>query len=143
MVANPQTSGHTTDSPAAGNRLRGAIGRNGYFTLAFGAIVGSAWIVVLGDWLRTAGPGGSAVGFIAGGVVMVSVALCYGELAARFSSAGGEFLYTLETFGRGPAFIVAWFLTLYSVAVCAFEAIVCGWLVRALIPTLDFGIAYT
>jgi amino acid transporter len=73
---------------------------------------------------------------------MVSVALCYGELAARFSSAGGEFLYTLETFGRGPAFIVAWFLTLYSIAVCAFEAIVCGWLVRVLIPTLDFGIAY-
>jgi basic amino acid/polyamine antiporter, APA family len=74
---------------------------------------------------------------------MVAVALCYGELAARFPSAGGEFLYTLETFGRGPAFIVAWFLTLYSVAVCAFEAIVCGWLVRALIPTLDFGTAYT
>jgi basic amino acid/polyamine antiporter, APA family len=120
-----------------------AIGRSGYFTLAFGAIVGSGWVVVMGDWLRSAGPGGTALGLIAGGLVMVLIALCYGELAARFSRAGGEFLYTLETFGRRAGFLVAWFLTLYSIAVCAFEAIACAWLLRELIPAIDLGPAYT
>src|SRR5580692_4809116 len=103
--------------------LRTAIGRGGFFSLAFGAIVGSGWVVVLGDWLTSAGPGGATLGFLAGALVMVLIALCYGELAARSSVAGGEFLFTLETFGRFPAFLVGWFLTLYSVAVCAFEAI--------------------
>jgi basic amino acid/polyamine antiporter, APA family len=129
-------------SPAS-PRLGRAIGRSGYFTLAFGAVVGSGWVVILGDWLRVAAPGGTAVGFLAGGLVMVLIGLCYGELAARFSSAGGEFLYTLETFGRRAGFLVAWFLTLYSIAVCAFEAIACAWLLRELIPTINVGTAYT
>ena len=127
---------------AANARLGRAIGRSGYFTLAFGAIVGSGWVVILGEWLRAAAPGGIAVGILAGGLVMVLVGLCYGELAARFSSAGGEFLYTLETFGRRAGFLVAWFLTLYSIAVCAFEAIACAWLLRELVPAINVGAAY-
>jgi APA family basic amino acid/polyamine antiporter len=126
-----------------GARLGRAIGRSGYFTLSFGAIVGSGWVVVLGAWLREAGPGGTAVGFLAGGLVMILIALCYGELAARFSAAGGEFLYTLETFGRRAGFLVAWFLTLYAIAACAFEGIICAWLLRELIPTMNVGTAYT
>lgn len=120
-------------APSSGH-LRGAIGRLGYFTLAFGAIVGSGWIVVLGDWLNAAGPAGVVAGLTLGGITMVCVALCYGELAARFSSAGGEFLYVVRSLGRFAGFLVGWFLTLYAVAVCAFEAVVLSWLLRALIP---------
>ena len=47
--------------------LRRSIGRAGYFSLGFGTIIGSAWIVVLGDWLGAAGPGGAVLGFLAGG----------------------------------------------------------------------------
>jgi amino acid transporter len=133
----------TADHPTATGSLSSAIGRSGYFTLAFGAIVGSGWVVVLGDWLRAAGPGGASIGFLAGGVVMVLISLCYGELAARFPTAGAEFLYTLETFGRRAGFLVAWFLTLYSIAVCAFEAIACAWLLRELMPAINVGTAYT
>ncbi len=119
-----------------------AIGRGGFFSLAFGAIVGSGWVVVLGDWLKAAGPGGASLGFLAGALVMVLVALCYGELAARSTAAGGEFLYALETFGRFPAFLVGWFLTLYSVAVCAFEAIALAWMLRAVVPMIALPAAY-
>jgi APA family basic amino acid/polyamine antiporter len=122
--------------------LRTAIGRGGFFSLAFGAIVGSGWVVVLGDWLASAGPGGAALGFLAGALVMVLVALCYGELAARSAAAGGEFLYALETFGRFPAFLVGWFLTLYSVAVCAFEAIALAWMLRSAVPAIALPTAY-
>jgi APA family basic amino acid/polyamine antiporter len=126
----------------AKSALRTAIGRGGFFSLAFGAIVGSGWVVVLGDWLTSAGPGGATLGFLAGALVMVLIALCYGELAARSSVAGGEFLFTLETFGRFPAFLVGWFLTLYSVAVCAFEAIALAWMLRAVVPVIALPAAY-
>jgi APA family basic amino acid/polyamine antiporter len=65
---------------------------------------------------------------------MISIALCYGELAARSARAGGEFLFVREVLGRGPAFLVGWFLTLFAVAVCAFESVVLGSLLHALFP---------
>jgi APA family basic amino acid/polyamine antiporter len=132
-----------SNNPVARTRLGRAIGRGGYFTLAFGAVIGSGWVVVMGDWLRSAGPGGTAVGFLAGGVVMILVALCYGELASHFSTAGGEFLYTLETLGARAGFLVGWFLTLYAVSVCAFEAIAGAWLLQELIPGINLGSAYS
>ena len=32
-----------------------------YFTLAFGSIVGAIWVVILGQMVATAGPGGTTV----------------------------------------------------------------------------------
>ena len=122
--------------------LDSAVGYRGYFTLAFGAIVGSGWVVVMGDWLKSAGPGGTTIGFLAGSLVMVLIALCYGELAARFPTAGAEFLYTLQTFGPRVGFLVGWYITLYAVSVCAFEGIACGWLLTSLFPAIRLGTAY-
>jgi amino acid transporter len=123
--------------------LRPAVGRSGFFTLALGAIVGSGWVVVLGDWLGHAGPAGAIIGFLLGGVSMVCIGLCYGELAARFSRAGGEFLYTLETLGPLPGFLVGWFLTLFAISVCAFEAVVVGSLLRALMGRVHLAELYS
>jgi APA family basic amino acid/polyamine antiporter len=120
-----------------------AIGGLGYFALSFGAVVGSGWIVVLGDWLRLAGPGGTALGFLAGGATMALVAVCYGELSGRFPMAGGELLYTRAAFGERVGFIVGWYLTLYAVATCAFEGVAFGWLMRALVPGVALPAAYT
>ncbi|MBL8266292.1 MAG: hypothetical protein JNL55_07920, partial [Steroidobacter sp.] len=69
------------------------IGRFQYFALAFGTIVGSAWVVVLGDWLRVAGPGGASLAFIAGALLMSLLAGVYAELSARMPEAGGEFIF--------------------------------------------------
>jgi amino acid transporter len=123
--------------------LRRVVSGSGFFTLAFGAIVGSGWVIVLGEWLREAGPGGAVLAFAVGAIVMMLIALCYGELAGRFPRAGAEFLYMFETFGADAAFIVAWYLTLYAIAACAFEGIALGWVCRAMWPQLDLGVAYT
>lgn len=124
-------------------KLGRVVGGSGFFTLAFGAIVGSGWVIVLGEWLREAGPGGAVVAFGLGATVMILIALCYGELAGRFPRAGAEFLYVFETFGADAAFIVAWYLTLYAIAACAFEGIALGWIFSTMWPHLDFGVAYT
>lgn len=124
-------------------RLRGAIRPYGYFALSFGGIVGSGWIVVLGDWLRTAGPGGAVLGLLGGGFLMTLVCACYAELAARFPEAGGEVLYAMRSLGRGAAFAVAWFLVFHLVAVCAFEGIALTWFVQTLAPSSTGPLLYT
>jgi amino acid transporter len=131
------------DADAAGVTRRGAVGRLGYFTLAIGAVVGSGWVIVLGEWLRTAAPGGTITGFILGGLAMMLIAICYGELVARCPTFGGEFIYVLRTLGRLPAFLVGWFLTLYAVSICAFEAVVLTSLLAVLAPGFEGPTLYT
>ncbi len=73
---------------------------------------------------------------------MAVIAICYGELAARFPATGAEFLYARHAFGPRTAFLVAWYLALYAIATCAFEAIAFGWLVRTLMPMIALPSAY-
>ena len=53
-------------------RAPGRIGPIRFFALSFGCIVGSGWVVVLGDWLRPCGPAGVVIGMCAGGSVMLA-----------------------------------------------------------------------
>ncbi len=123
--------------------LANSVSSIGYFALAFGGMVGSGWVIVLGDWLRAAGPAGTTLGFLAGGLVIALVGVCYGQLAQRFPMAGGEFLYALNAFGPRAAFVVGWFLTLYNIAICTFEGIACTWLLRTLFPVLQTAAIYS
>lgn len=107
------------------------------FLIAFGAAIGVGWIVVVGDWLRLAGPIGTVVGFTAGALVLSLVCLCYGEMAALFPVAGGEVAYCYETYGLRSAFGVGWFLALAYTAVTAFEAISIAWVASALFPGIE------
>jgi basic amino acid/polyamine antiporter, APA family len=126
-------------------QLARTIGAVGFFTLAFGAIVGSGWVLVLGDWLTRAAPGGVVVGLLAGAAVLMAVGACYAELAQRLPAAGGEILYVRESFGPFPAFVVGWFIALNAISVCAFEAIALAWFATTLFPGWfdgwSFGIA--
>jgi APA family basic amino acid/polyamine antiporter len=88
------------------NAPRRVIRPAGFFALSFGSMVGSGWIILLGDWLKRAAPGGALLALLAGGALMALVGCCYAELAARLPRAGGEFLYALEGLGRTAAFIV-------------------------------------
>jgi APA family basic amino acid/polyamine antiporter len=116
------------------NAPRRVIRPAGFFALSFGSMVGSGWIILLGDWLKRAAPGGALLALLAGGALMALVGCCYAELAARLPRAGGEFLYALEGLGRTAAFIVGWFITLFLVSLCAFEATALAWLVTELFP---------
>ena len=104
--------------------LRGRIGHFQYLALGFGTIIGSAWVILLGDWLGKAGPGGSVLGFVCGAVVVMTIGACYAELTARLPEAGSEFIYAHRAYGRRLAFCVGWFLVLYLVSVTIFEALV-------------------
>jgi len=123
-------------SPVASSlRLRGRIGSLQYLALGFGTMIGSAWVILLGDWLGKAGPGGAIVGFAAGALVMMAVGACYAELTSRIPEAGSEFVYAHRVFGPGPAFAVGWFLVLYLICVTVFEGLAVGWIVEIVTPS--------
>ena len=105
-----------------------------FFSLAFGAIIGVGWIMVLGDWLEIAGPLGAMTGFFGGMIVMMVVGICYAELASLLPVTGGEVAYAYEIFGIKPSYAIGWLLCLAYIAVTSFEAISIGWILGILFP---------
>jgi APA family basic amino acid/polyamine antiporter len=122
--------------------LHKVIKPSGYFALSFGAIVGSGWVMLLGEWLRMGGPGGAIIAFIAGGALMLLVGACYGELSARMPIVGGEFTYASQVLGPRTGFVVGWFLVLFMLGICGFEGIALGWLLETLFPMLKTSALY-
>jgi APA family basic amino acid/polyamine antiporter len=47
---------------------------------------------------------------IAVGLAMIPIALCFGEVASRFTKSGGPYTYTRAAFGQFVGFQVAWLL---------------------------------
>lgn len=129
-------------APAHSGALRGDIGPVQLFALGFGPIVGSAWVVILGDWLGSGGPGGAILGFVAGAVIMVAIGACYAELTARAPMTGGEFTFTRRVYGRFPGFVVGWFIMLCWVCVTVLEGLALGWFAELLIPQLRMAPLY-
>lgn len=116
--------------------LNRAITGVGFFVLAFGSIVGSGWVVAMGEWLGSAGPGGAILAFLLGGVVMALIAGAYAELMARLPRSGGEFCFVWNGIGPRTGMIVGWFILLHLVSFTAFEAFALCWFLEALIPPL-------
>ncbi len=123
--------------------LRKEVGTTQFFSLAFGCIIGVAWVVVLGQWLSLAGPIGAILGFLVGGAVMMLIGLCYAELVTVLPAAGGEVVYAYEVFGLRTSFVVGWFLVLVYVATTAFEAISFAWVLDVLVPGWQGKALYT
>src|ERR1700733_5833447 len=123
--------------------LRRELGVVQYLTVGVGAIVGIAWLIVLGVWLTSSGPLGAALAFVLGGVFMILVAACYCELAISFPYAGGEVVYMRALFGPRVSFAVGWFLVLAATATTAFEAVSFAWLTALIFPALRGSPVYT
>ncbi|NLU67079.1 hypothetical protein HCC30_07310 [Streptomyces sp. HNM0574] len=62
-------------------------------------MIGFGWVVLTSDFIRAAGPGGAALAFAVGGVVVALVGLCYAELVSAMPHAGGEHVYGLRALG--------------------------------------------
>src|SRR5580765_7228283 len=129
------------ESRAVGE-LRHELNASQYFTFSFGAIVGVAWVVVLGSLLKEAGPLGTIVGFLLGGIASVFVGLCYAEITTMFPGAGGEVLYAYEIYGVRASFAAGWFLALAYVAIVVFEGLSIGWIAGTIVPGIEGPVLY-
>ena len=131
----------TSGAPAR-HRLARRLGLFGFFALAFGSMIGVGWVTALGSWLERAGPGGAMVAFAVGGLVMLSIGLCYAEVTPMLPVAGGEVAYAYKAYGTGKAFLVGWFLAFGYISVSAFEAISVGRVLSYMFPTIDRWVLY-
>jgi amino acid transporter len=101
--------------------------------LAFGAMIGWAWVVQSGSWINTAGTLGAILAFLLGGIVVLFVGQVYAELTACVQGRG-VLDFALRGSGRTVAFIATWALVIGYFSVCAFEAVALPNVVTYLFP---------
>jgi APA family basic amino acid/polyamine antiporter len=108
-----------------------------YFTLAFGVMVGTAWLVVMDDILKRGGPLGAILGFTAGALILLPIGYVYGQLIKEIPDAAGEAAYVARFFSPGVSFATGWMMFLSYFLTCPFEALAAGRISGYLFPSLN------
>src|SRR6266403_1660934 len=81
--------------------------------IVVGSMIGSGIFIVAADISRVTGsPGGLLLTWILTGLLTISAALSYGELAAMFPHAGGQYIYLREAYSPLWGFLYGWTLFL-------------------------------
>src|SRR5450631_1694076 len=101
-------------------------------TIVVGSMIGSGIFIVSADIGRNAGStGGLLAAWVITGLMTVTAALSYGELAAMMPKAGGQYIYLREAYSPLWGFLYGWTLflviqtgTIAAVAVARFLGVV-------------------
>src|ERR1700737_12307 len=81
--------------------------------IVVGSMIGSGIFIVAAAISRQTGsPGGLLLTWILTGLLTISAALSYGELAALFPHAGGQYVYLREAYSPLWGFLYGWTLFL-------------------------------
>jgi len=81
--------------------------------IVVGSMIGSGIFIVAADISRVTGsPGGLLLTWIITGLLTISAALAYGELASLFPHAGGQYVYLREAYSPLWGFLYGWTLFL-------------------------------
>jgi len=81
--------------------------------IVVGSMIGSGIFIVAADISRQTGsPGGLILTWVLTGLLTISAALSYGELAALFPHAGGQYIYLREAYSPLWGFLYGWTLFL-------------------------------
>jgi len=90
--------------------------------LGLGAMIGAGIFAVMPAAARAAG-GGLLVGLAIAAVVAFCNATASAQLAARYPSSGGSYLYGRERLGEWPGFLAGWSFVIGKTASCAAMAL--------------------
>lgn len=101
-----------------------------FFTIGFGAIIGTGWVLQVGDWMVLGGgPVAAMIAFAIGAIFLLPIGAVFGELTAAIPISGGVIEYVDRTFGTNVSYITGWFLALGNGILCPWEAIAISTLV--------------
>ncbi len=116
----------------------------GAWALAFGCAVGwDAFALAWTSFLPKAGPIGTILGLLVGGLIMVVVAWNYHYMINRHPGPGGVYYYAADAFGSDHGFLCAWFLCLTYAAIVWADATAMVIVARYLLGDLfRFGFHY-
>ncbi len=107
--------------------------------LVMGSMIGSGIFIVSSDMMRNLGSGYWLLAvWVITGVMTIAAALSYGELAAMFPKAGGQYTYINEVFGKMTGFLYGWGLfAVIQTGTIAAVAMAFGTFTAYLIPALN------
>jgi basic amino acid/polyamine antiporter, APA family len=107
------TQAISSSSAASGHGFVRAIGLFDGTMIVVGSMIGSGIFIVAADISRQTGSaGGLLLTWILTGLLTISAALSYGELAALFPHAGGQYVYLREAYSPLWGFLYGWTLFL-------------------------------
>src|SRR5258708_3817450 len=128
---------HNASSQSYMTVLARKLGLRDYFSLAFGAMIGVGWLVLMDDWLGRGGAFGAMLAFAIGGLLLLPIGYVYGEWVKRLPDAAGEAAYTAQVFPPIVSYFTGWIMLLAYLIVCPWEAVAVGKLAGYLIPALN------
>lgn len=116
------------------HKLRRELSLLNVWSLALGCIIGSGAFILPGStFLPGGGPAGTAIAITIGAAVMIIIAFNYDFMIRHYPSAGGEFTYAKEVFGRRNAFVCSWFLLFSYIVIVPQNASALAFISRSLI----------
>lgn len=122
---------------AASGGMKKTLSLWNFFTIGFGAIIGTGWVLQVGDWMVVGGgPVPAMIAFLLGAIFLVPIGAVFGELTAAIPISGGIVEYVDRSFGRIPSYITGWFLALGNGILCPWEAIAISTLVSDMFGSL-------
>src|SRR5262245_51093788 len=102
-----------TEAPATQEKLVRGFGLLDSTMLVAGSMIGSGIFIVSSIIARQVGsPGWLLVVWVVTGLLTLTAALSYGELAAMMPKAGGQYVYLREAFSPLWGFLYGWTLFL-------------------------------
>ncbi len=108
-----------------------------FFTIGFGAIIGTGWVLLVGDWMILGGgPVQAMIAFLIGAIFLLPIGAVFGELTAAIPVSGGIVEYVDRTFGHNMSYVTGWFLALGNGILCPWEAIAISTLISELFAEL-------
>src|ERR1700686_4163494 len=107
--------------------------------LVAGSMIGSGIFIVSAEISRTVNsPFWLLMAWVVSGVVTIFGALAYGELAAMYSRAGGQYVFLRESMGHIMGFLYGWtlFIVIQTGTIAA-VAVAFGRFLGVLFPTIS------
>jgi amino acid transporter len=108
-----------------------------YFVLAFGVMVGTAWLVIMDDILVRGGPLGAILGFTFGALMLLPIGYVYSQLVPVMPDPGAEAVYVAGFVPPSVSFITGWLVILSYFLTCPFEALAMGRIGGYIFPILN------
>src|SRR5216110_140797 len=111
-----------TETPVAEQKFVRGLGLLDSTMLVAGSMIGSGIFIVSSDISRQVGsPGWLLVVWVITGLLTLTAALSYGELAAMMPKAGGQYVYLREAYSPFWGFLYGWtlFLVIQTATIAA------------------------
>ena len=129
---------------ASSSGMKKSLGLWHYFSMGFGAIIGTGWIILVGDWMEIGGgPIAALLAFGVGAAILFPVGAAFGELSAAIPISGGTVEFIDRAFGPRFSYIASWFLILGNAILCPWEGIAIASLIGEFIPALKIVPIYS